>query len=37
MKWTCTECGATGQATDRKAASRALDRHWYTTHREEGE
>lgn len=35
--WTCTECGAKGQAPDRKAALRALDRHVVAEHTEEGE
>jgi hypothetical protein len=35
-KWTCPLCGATGQEPSRKAAMRACDHHYFTTHYERG-
>lgn len=34
MRLTCPECPHVVEADTRKAAQRALDRHWFDVHRE---
>lgn len=33
--WTCSQCGAHGEAQTAQGARRALERHWFDVHRGE--